>query len=698
MSPAIVVAALLAWPAAARADVVTELTGGVTPGFSANPFPEGITSGPDGHVWFTERSFLSSPGRVTRVNSDGTVTELTGGVTPGFSANSQPFWITTGPDGHIWFTEEANPGRVARGNTDGTVTELAGGATLGFSPNSDPRGIAAGPDGHVWFTEHNGPGRVARLNDDGSVTELTGGVTPGFSLNSQPDQITTSSEGYIWFTEDAGRVARVNSNGTVTEFTAGVTPGFSAGAVPGGITAGPDGNIWFTEGNNPGRVARLNLNDGTVTEFTGGVTPGFSANSQPLGITTGSNGDIWFTEHADPGRFAYLNPNGTVTEWPGGATSGFSANGGPWGITTGPDGDIWFTENTGGRVARVGPQAVTGAASSIGQTAATLKGTVNPGGVGVSDCHFEYGTTSSYGATVPCAQTAGSGNSPVAESANVSGLSPGTTYHFRLVGATMFATSRGADQTFTTLAPVAPGEPLVTTGLASAIARTTATLNGTVNPQGSATRYHFEYGTSTAYGTTVPMPDAAVGSDSATHAVAQPVAGLAPGTTYHFRIVATNSAGTTAGADQTFTTLPPNPLVGRPRLSGLELAPSRFGAARRGGSIAGTKRPPTGTRISYGDSARATARFTVRRVVAGVRVGKRCVRPRGRPSKHARRCQLLLMLGSFLHADKPGRNRFRFTGRLSGKKLPPGAYRLMVTATNDGGISNRLSTRFTILR
>jgi streptogramin lyase len=587
---------------------------------------------------------------------------------------------------------------VARVNADGTVTELAGGTTLGFSPNSDPRGITAGPDGHVWFTEHNSPGRVARINDDGSVTEITGGVTPGFSANSQPDQITTSSEGYIWFTEDVGRVARVNSNGTVTEFTAGVTPGFSAGAVPGGITAGPDGNIWFTEGNNPGRIARVNLNDGTVTEFTGGVTPGFTANGGPAGITMGSNGDIWFTENADPGRFAYLNPNGVVTEWPGGATSGFSANGGPWGITRGPDGDIWFTENRGGRVARVGPQAVTGAASSIGQSAATFNGTLNPGGVGVWDCHFEYGTTSSYGATVPCAQAAGSGNSPVAVSANVSGLSPSTTYHFRLVGATMFATSRGVDQTFTTLAPVAPGEPLVTTGLASAVVPTTAMLNGTVNPQGSVTRYHFEYGTSTAYGTTVPVPDASVGSDTATHAVAQAIAGLAPGTTYHFRLVATNSAGTAAGADQTFTTLPPNPLVPPPRLSGLKLTPSRFRAARRGGSIASAKRPPTGARISYRDSVRATARFTVRRVVAGVRVGKRCVRPRGRPSKRARRCQLLVTLGSFLHADKPGRNRFRFTGRVSGKKLPPGAYTLVVTATNDGGISNRPSARFTILR
>ena len=75
------------------------------------------------------------------MNGDGTVTELTGGVTPGFSANATPTDITTGPDGRIWFTEQAPPGRAARVNGDGSVTEFGGGATTGFRPSTTPTGI-----------------------------------------------------------------------------------------------------------------------------------------------------------------------------------------------------------------------------------------------------------------------------------------------------------------------------------------------------------------------------------------------------------------------------------------------------------------------------------------------------------------------------------------------------------------------------
>ncbi len=93
-----------------------------------------------------------------------------------------------------------------------------------------------------------------------------------------------------------------------------------------------------------------------------------------------------------------------------------------------------------------------------------------------------------------------------------------------------------------------------TTSPASSISTTGATLNGVVNPKGIATTYHFELGTTTAYGTTVPVPDGAVVSDSSDHALSQAIAGLAPGTTYHYRIVASTLGFTTAGADMTFAT------------------------------------------------------------------------------------------------------------------------------------------------
>jgi streptogramin lyase len=270
------------------------------------------------------------------VNPDGSVTEFTAGVTPGFTANGRPDGITAGPDGNIWFTEfgvvcgeAANcagqpPGAVARLNADGSVTEFTGGVTPGFGSQGGPSGITTGPDGNIWFTEAPDlGGAVARLNANGSVTQF---VVPGFIASGGPDGITTGPDGNIWFTDlgvlGPGGVGRVNPDGSVTEFKAGVTPGFTAGRGPAGITTGPDGNIWFTESwdpgvtggfsPNPGAVGRMNL-DGSVTEFTGGVTSGFTAHRSPYGITTGPDGNVWFTESANPGavgRITFTTPAG----------------------------------------------------------------------------------------------------------------------------------------------------------------------------------------------------------------------------------------------------------------------------------------------------------------------------------------------------------------------------------------------------
>ncbi len=78
------------------------------------------------------------------------------------------------------------------------------------------------------------------------------------------------------------------------------------------------------------------------------------------------------------------------------------------------------------------PTVVTKAASSVTQTTATLNATVNPNGETVSECKFEYGTTDAYGKTAPCTPSPGSGESPVAVSASVTGLTANTTYHFRI--------------------------------------------------------------------------------------------------------------------------------------------------------------------------------------------------------------------------------------------------------------------------
>ncbi len=79
-------------------------------------------------------------------------------------------------------------------------------------------------------------------------------------------------------------------------------------------------------------------------------------------------------------------------------------------------------------------------------------------------------------------------------------------------------------------------------------------LKGSVDPYGLDTHYHFEYGTTTSYGTNVPVPDADAGSNEGFVPVSQTVTGLQPGTTYHFRLEASNSAGPNTSKDETFTT------------------------------------------------------------------------------------------------------------------------------------------------
>ncbi len=95
-----------------------------------------------------------------------------------------------------------------------------------------------------------------------------------------------------------------------------------------------------------------------------------------------------------------------------------------------------------------------------------------------------------------------------------------------------------------------------------AVTHTTGTLSATIDAGRADTTYRFEYGTSAAYGVSVPAPDADIGSGlSGPIVVGQQLAGLQPGATYHYRVVASNALGQAVGADQTFTTLPPQPPV-----------------------------------------------------------------------------------------------------------------------------------------
>jgi streptogramin lyase len=496
---------------AAAAPTVTEFTTGSG--------PIEMTTGPDGNLWFVE----STANKIGRLTPAGTLTEFSTGL----PTSAGLFGITAGPDGNLWFTE-SNADRIGRITPTGVITQFSSGIKKGGSPH----GIATGPDGRLWFTE-TAANRVGRITTAGSVTEFSAGISGGGS----PWGITAGPDGNLWFSERGGsRVGRITTGGVVTEFALPT-------GLPTGISSGPDGNIWIAETANPGRLARVTTS-GTVTEFSAGLT----VNGAPQDIVTGGDGNLYFTESSGSGALGKITPAGTITEYAFGLSSE------PYAITQGADGNVWFSESTGTRIGRltVAPGAVTSPPLATSGTDATLAAAVTPNSQATT-YSFEWGPTTTYGSTTTIT-SAGSGVAAQPVSAAITGLSSGATYHYRVVASNAAGTTNGLDQAFTALAI-----PIVTTDPATSLGQLSVTLNARVDPNANATSYRFEWGTTTSYGSLVPLMYTAVGSDSSDHPVSQTLAGLAAGTTYHYRVVATSSIGTSTGADRTFTTPLPLP-------------------------------------------------------------------------------------------------------------------------------------------
>ena len=193
------------------------------------------------------------------------------------------------------------------------------------------------------------------------------------------------------------------------------------------------------------------------------------------------------------------------------------------------------------------PIVTTGSATSVTPTSAILNGNVNPGGLETT-YYFEYGTTTAYGSTTT-ETSAGSGDTEIDVNASATSITPQTTYHFRIVAANASDKSYGSDMTFaTTGEPFAPG---VQTGNSNVLLNT-ADIKGSVNPHGDTAIYYFEYGTTTAYGSTTTETSAGSGTEDL--AVSASLNSLDYSSIYHYRIVAYNSHGRSYGNDMTLET------------------------------------------------------------------------------------------------------------------------------------------------
>lgn len=200
------------------------------------------------------------------------------------------------------------------------------------------------------------------------------------------------------------------------------------------------------------------------------------------------------------------------------------------------------------------PKSTTGGAESVSRTGATLTASVETGGADTT-YRFEYGTTTAYGLTTPDAVLPAASAAGTVKRA-ITGLTVETTYHYRVVAINAAGTTRGADRTLRTSAN--PKAPSVSVQAPADLRPQTATFVARVNPQGQATTFYFQYGTSTKYG--LRTADASAGAGTATITATAPVSGLSANTKYNVRVVAVNATGTRRSTNRSFTT--PRALTG----------------------------------------------------------------------------------------------------------------------------------------
>lgn len=439
-------AATAALPAAApAAPTVTEFSSGLSTGRE----PYDVTNGPGGKLWFTLAGTPAGLGSIA--STGGAITEFNSG----FASGARPTGITFS-GGNLYYTLEGS-NKIGWTPDGSTLSETS----TGMSWTATPRDIAAGPNGDLFYTDPSGSGRIGRLDPlTATVTEHSAGLT----ANNGPENIVKGPDGAMWFTERAGpgAIGRLDpANNSIVEFTTGIT----ANGRPDGITLGPDGALWFTE-SAVNKIGRISVG-GTVQEFSAGPT-----SSQPTDITTGADGNLWFTKSATPGVVGRMTPQGDVTEF----TTGITPASSPWQLTSGPDGNIWFTESSfPGRIGRitVGPGVAQARGANETASSASFTAEVRPNSQATTYL-VEYGTTTALGvSTTPVGAGSGATAQPV--SVGLAGLQPDTGYFARLVATNDSGTTASPVETFRTKKLPATGETPAGGPAPSGVSPTTTT-------------------------------------------------------------------------------------------------------------------------------------------------------------------------------------------------------------------------------
>jgi sugar lactone lactonase YvrE len=456
--------------------------------------------------------------------------------------------------------EEEEDAVVDEFNPTGTavLAEISGSATKAKS--FVPIGVAVNASGDVYVAdvEHK---VVDEFNATGTavLAEIKGGKTAAGSFI--PTAVAVNASGDVYIVDNEHRVVdEFNAAGTgkpLEELTGSETP--QGSFTPYKVAVAASGEVYVSDAG--GVVDRFSSTGGYLSQFEGGATPQGSFD-EPTGLAVGPGGDVYVGDDAHKVVDVFSEPVSV-------------------------------------------PAVTTGAATEVQETTATLTGSIDPSGGPEATCEFRYGTTTAYGSIAPCVP-AGPFSSLTAVTAELTGLAPATTYHYRLEGTTADGTTPGTDEKLTTsahhgLAPTATIKPV------TAITSTSAIFNGDVNPNGTATEYHFEYSPN---GTSWTSLSAASAGDGTTEVpVTQSVTGLTASTTYHVRLAATNTfAESAVSTEVTFPTAAPPPSapnVFDTAATQVTSATARLSAVVYPEGEATTYQFQYGTSTSYGSSAPA---------------------------------------------------------------------------------------------
>ena len=548
---------------------------------------------------------LSIPPTST-TNSASNITETTATLNGTVNANDASttvhfeYGTTTGYGSTV--TASQSP---VNGNNNNNVSAVLGGLTPNTLYHYRVRATNSGGTsygGDMTFTTPPNPPNPTTTNSASNITQTTATVNGtvnanGASTTVQFEYGTTTS--YMNTVTASPSLVNGNNNNNVSADLSGLTPNTLyhyriKASNSGGTVYGNDST--FITLPNP-----LEVKTNSATNITQ-TTATLNGTVNPHGVSSTVEFEYGTTESYGGTLTASQSPlNGSISVNVSADLTGLTPN------TTyhyrikasNTDGTSYGADST--FTTRPNPVEVkTNSATSITQTTAILNGTVNPNGVSTT-VEFEYGTNISYGITSTASQSPVSSNNDVSVSANLTGLTPNTTYHYRIKASNTGGTSYGADSTLITK----PNPVEVKTNSATNITQTTATLNGTVNPNGVSSTVEFEYGTTEIYGGTLTASQSPLNGSNSIN-VSADLTGLTPNTTYHYRIKASNTDGTSYGVDSTFTTRP-NPVeVKTNSTTNITQTTATLNGTVNPNGISTTVEFEYGTNISYGITSTAS--------------------------------------------------------------------------------------------